>query len=102
MVQVKEMLDQAYFDADEYEAEGWVDQLKYEWEILDELEARQKLKEDETLRQVGPTCPPASYAASCTSACLSSPCAMPSNPLCLREALPPGSGAAQSALQHRS
>ena len=46
------MLDKAYFDADEYEREGWVDQLKYEWEILDELERRQKLKDDQKLRKV--------------------------------------------------
>ena len=50
--QVAELLDQAYFDADQYLEGGWVDSLAYEWQVLQELEQRQKVKEDEDLKQV--------------------------------------------------
>lgn len=51
-VQVVAMLDQAYFNAEEYQEGGWVDELKYEWELYAELQKLQKVKEDEDLKQV--------------------------------------------------
>ena len=51
-VQVVAMLDKAYFNAEEYQEGGWVDELKYEWELYTELQKLQKVKEDEDLKQV--------------------------------------------------
>ena len=53
------MLDQAFFDADKYLEGGWVDSLAYEWQILEELEQRQKVKEGDSLKQV------ISYSVAC-------------------------------------